>query len=78
MHQVKLMHVLSDEHVCLFEYIYVMYTLVYLPACVRWYVPVSICRYLRACIFYFGWSWAVLLTASQGHVTSLPVSKTAV
>lgn len=34
MHQVKLMHVLSDEHVCWFEYICVVYTLVYLPACV--------------------------------------------
>lgn len=54
MHQVKLMHVLSDEHVYWFGYICVVYTLVYLPVCVCWYAPVSICRYLCAFIFYFG------------------------
>lgn len=47
------MHALSDEHVCQFEDIRV----VYLPACVSWNAPVSICRHLSACIFYF---WMVL------------------
>ena len=55
-----------------------VHTLVYPPACVCWYAPLSVCRHLSACIFYFGWSWAALLTACQGHVTLPPAAKTAV